>query len=152
LEKITSFTIDHNKLDVGVYISRVDGDITTYDLRTRRPYIDGLMDNSTMHSVEHMFATYIRNSELRNSIIYFGPMGCQTGFYLLVRDAAHQQVLETIKTVLLQIINHTGDVFGNSETECGNHKSLAIDKAKKECSAYYQKISEITSVDLNYPG
>ena len=151
MEKIQSFSIDHNKLDVGVYISRVDGDITTYDLRTRKPYIDALMDNSTMHSVEHMFATYIRNSEIKNSIIYFGPMGCQTGFYLLVRDAIHQQVVDTIKSVLLQIINHTGDVFGNSEIECGNYSSLKIENAQQECTAYYQKIKQVTATELVYP-
>ncbi len=151
MEKIQSFSIDHNKLDVGLYISRVDGDITTYDLRTRKPYIDGLMDNSTMHSVEHMLATYIRNSELKNSIIYFGPMGCQTGFYLLVRDAIHQQVVDTIKSVLLQIINHSGDVFGNTEIECGNYSSLKLENAQKECAAYYQKIKQVTVPELVYP-
>ena len=86
MERITSFTIDHDVLVPGFYISRKDGDITTYDLRTRRPNKGDYMSNADMHSVEHMFATYIRNSEIADSVIYFGPMGCQTGFYLLLRS------------------------------------------------------------------
>ena len=81
-ERIISFTIDHDVLVPGFYISRKDGDITTYDLRTRRPNKGDYMSNADMHSVEHMFATYIRNSEIADSVIYFGLMGCQTGFYL----------------------------------------------------------------------
>lgn len=151
MEKITSFTVDHLKLNVGIYVSRVDGDITTYDLRTRKPNVDELMDNSTMHSVEHMFATYARNSILKDSVMYFGPMGCQTGFYLLVRDADHEQVLTMIKTVLVQIVNHEGDVFGKSTIECGNYLSLSIDVAKRECQKYYEKIKGWAKTDLVYP-
>ena len=84
--KIASFTVDHNKLCEGIYISRIDGDVVTYDLRTRKPNCGDYMDNITMHSVEHMFATVIRNSPIKDKVIYFGPMGCQTGFYLCVRD------------------------------------------------------------------
>ena len=87
IQRITSFSINHDKLLPGLYVNRVDGDVTTYDMRTRRPNTDDLMDNSTMHSLEHLFATYIRNGALSSQIVYFGPMGCQTGFYLLVRDA-----------------------------------------------------------------
>ena len=83
MERITSFTVDHDLLEPGIYLSRVDGDVTTYDLRTRKPNMGDYMDNLTMHSVEHMVATHIRNSELRDDVIYFGPMGCQTGFYFL---------------------------------------------------------------------
>ena len=83
MQKIASFTVDHNLLDPGIYVSRRDGDITTYDLRTRKPNCGDYMDNLTMHSVEHLFATFVRNSEIRDSVIYFGPMGCQTGFYFL---------------------------------------------------------------------
>ncbi len=151
MEKITSFTVDHLKLNVGIYVSRVDGDITTYDLRTRKPNVDVLMDNGTMHSVEHMFATYARNSALKDSVMYFGPMGCQTGFYLLVRDAVHEQVLTMIKTVLLQIVDHEGEVFGKSAIECGNYHSLSIDAAKLECQTYYEKIKDWTEKDLVYP-
>ena len=92
MEKIASFTVDHDKIEPGIYISRIDGDIVTYDMRTRKPNMGDYMDNLTMHSVEHMFATYIRNSEISDNVIYFGPMGCQTGFYLLVRNEQSEDV------------------------------------------------------------
>ena len=102
MERITSFTIDHDVLVPGFYISRKDGDITTYDLRTRRPNKGDYMSNADMHSVEHMFATYIRNSEIADSVIYFGPMGCQTGFYLLVRDVEPKKVFQIRKRCYLR--------------------------------------------------
>ena len=138
-KKIESFKIDHNKLKEGIYISRTDGDIVTYDLRTRKPNMGDYMDNVTMHSVEHMIATFIRSSEIGDSVIYFGPMGCQTGFYLLVRDnILKEDVLSALKDVLEKTISHEGDVFGASQIECGNYKSLDIEKAKAECRRYLE--------------
>ena len=92
MNRIQSFSINHDKLLPGLYVSRVDGDVTTYDMRHRRPNTGDLLDNATLHSLEHLFATYIRNSELGPDILYFGPMGCQTGFYLLVRNADNARV------------------------------------------------------------
>ena len=106
--RITSFSINHDVLLPGLYVSRVDGDVTTYDMRTRRPNTGDLMDNSTMHSLEHMFATYIRNGDLKDSIVYFGPMGCQTGFYLLVRNADNAEVLRQVRLTLMKILAHEG--------------------------------------------
>ena len=136
MKKIASFTVDHTTLETGIYVSRIDGDITTYDLRTRKPNTDDLMDHSTMHTFEHMFATYVRNSAIAEDVIYFGPMGCQTGFYLLVRNADNSKVLEVTKKVLADILQHSGDVFGNSEIECGNYRTLNLDKAKLEAKSY----------------
>ena len=136
INKIASFTVDHDLLTEGIYVSRIDGDITTYDLRTRVPNGGDYMDNLTMHSVEHMFATYVRASEIADKIIYFGPMGCQTGFYLLVRDAENTLVLETVKDVLGKIINHSGEMFGAVRRECGNYKNLDLGCAKVECRRY----------------
>ena len=138
MKKIASFTVDHTCLDTGIYVSRIDGDITTYDLRTRKPNTDDLMDHSTMHTLEHMFATYVRNSEIADDVIYFGPMGCQTGFYLLIRNADNKKVLEVTKKVLRDTINHEGDVFGNSEIECGNYRTLDLQKAKDEAKKYLE--------------
>ena len=87
IQRITSFTVDHDKITEGIYVSRIDGDVVTYDLRTRIPNAGDYMDNLTMHSLEHMFATYVRNSEIGDRVIYFGPMGCRTGFYLLMRGS-----------------------------------------------------------------
>ncbi len=148
IKKITSFEVDHRTLNPGMYVSRRDGDITTYDLRTRRPNADNYMDNETMHTVEHMFATYIRNSDIANNVIYFGPMGCQTGFYLLTRDINDNKVYETVKTVLLQIIGHNGEVFGASEKECGNYQTLVLEKAQAECENYLRVLNNIKN--LNY--
>ena len=136
MDKIASFTVDHNLLDPGIYISRRDGDITTYDLRTRKPNAGDYMDNITMHTVEHMFATYIRNSEIRDNVIYFGPMGCRTGFYLLVREEEDCRVLEIVLDVLAKIIAHDGEVFGASAVECGNYRELDLGSAKTECKKY----------------
>ena len=122
--RITSFSINHDVLLPGLYVSRVDGDVTTYDMRTRRPNTGDLMDNSTMHSLEHMFATYIRNGDLKDSVVYFGPMGCQTGFYLLVRNADNAEVLRQVRLTLMKILAHEGPVFGASSRERGNYRNL----------------------------
>ena len=136
MKKIASFTVDHDLLDPGIYVSRRDGDITTYDLRTRKPNAGSYMDNRTMHTVEHMFATFVRNSEIRDSVLYFGPMGCQTGFYLLTRDVPDEKVLEVTLDVLRQILAYEGPVFGASQKECGNYRNLDLADAKKEVEAY----------------
>lgn len=141
MNKIESFRVNHNKLTEGIYISRTDGDIITYDLRTRKPNSGDYMDNITMHTVEHMFATFVRNSEIGENVIYFGPMGCQTGFYLLVRNESPDKVLEVTKKVLNEIINHQGAVFGASAVECGNYKNLDLLSAQKECRRYLDILS-----------
>ena len=98
MNKIKSFQVDHRKLGVGIYVSRVDVDIVTYDLRFCKPNSGTVLDNVTMHTIEHMLATFARNSDIKNEVLYFGPMGCQTGFYLLVRDVVpKEKVLETIR-------------------------------------------------------
>lgn len=140
ITRITSFSINHDKLLPGLYVSRVDGDVTTYDMRTRRPNTGDLMDNSTMHSLEHMFATYIRNGSLKDSVIYFGPMGCQTGFYLLIRSADNDEVLRQIRLTLCKIIAHEGEVFGASSRECGNYRNLSLDAAKTEARRYLAEL------------
>ena len=148
-DKIESFKIDHNKLCPGIYVSRTDGDIVTYDLRTRKPNMGDYMDNITMHSVEHMIATYIRSSSMANDIIYFGPMGCRTGFYLLVRNADNEKVLSVLKETLRKVIDHEGEVFGASAVECGNYRELDITSAKKECRKYLDILNGYTP-DFKY--
>ena len=120
INRIASFSVNHDYIIPGVYISRIDGDITTYDMRTRVPNKGDYMDNLTMHSVEHMFATYVRNSQISDRVIYFGPMGCQTGFYLLVRNSDNKETLGVIMQTLEKIINHSGEMFGAVREECGN--------------------------------
>lgn len=140
MERISSFCADHTKIVPGIYKARIDGDITTYDMRTRKPNSGDYMDNSTMHTFEHLFATYVRNSSIAEKVIYFGPMGCQTGFYLLIRNAEDSETVEIIKDVLKKIIAHTGEVFGASETECGNYRSLDLYKAVEEAKRYLTSV------------
>lgn len=150
MKKITSFTVDHRVISEGIYISRVDGDVTTYDLRTRKPNCGDYMDNETMHTFEHMFATFVRNSAIADDVLYFGPMGCQTGFYLLVRNADNNTVRNIVIDVLTNIINYNGEVFGNSEIECGNYKSLNLEKAKSEAKRFLDNLSRDTN-NFIYP-
>ena len=138
MKQIASFSVDHDKIDAGIYISRIDGDITTFDLRTRKPNAGDYMDNITMHSVEHMLATLLRNGEIGDKVIYFGPMGCRTGFYLLTRDLEPGVVLEALKVALEQTIAHTGAVFGATRRECGNYLELDIKAAQVECARYLE--------------
>ena len=138
MNKIASFTVNHDKITEGIYISRIDGDIVTYDMRMRKPNMGDYIDNLTIHSLEHMFATYVRNSAIRDKVIYFGPMGCQTGFYLLVRDQSNDVVLDIVKNVLSRIINHDGEIFGNTREECGNYRNLNLEAAQIEAKKYLE--------------
>lgn len=138
MDKIASFTVDHTVLEKGVYVSRVDGDITTYDIRMRKPNTGDLMSNSAMHSFEHMLATFMRNSILSDDIIYCGPMGCQTGFYVLVRNSENEKFLNVLKSVLNEICAYDGDMFGASPVECGNYINLSLAEAKKEAKAFLE--------------
>ena len=140
INRIASFSINHDKLLPGLYVSRIDGDVTTYDLRMRRPNTDDLISNSALHSLEHLFATYIRNGALSEQIIYFGPMGCQTGFYLLVRNADNEAVLREVRLTLERILAHEGPVFGASSRECGNYRNLSAQAAKSEAQRYLEAL------------
>lgn len=151
ISKIASFTVDHDLLTEGIYVSRIDGDITTYDLRTRVPNCGDYMDNLTMHSVEHMFATYVRASRISDRVVYFGPMGCQTGFYLLVRNADNAEVLAIVIETLEQIIAHDGEMFGAVRRECGNYKNLDLAVAKAECARYLAALRS-REQDFKYKG
>ena len=128
VRRITSFSVDHDKIVEGIYISRIDGDVTTYDMRMRKPNMGDYIDNITMHSLEHMFATYVRNSSLGDKTIYFGPMGCQTGFYLLMRDVTNEETLALVKDVLKKIIDHSGELLsvGREGSLTGNRVDCFI--------------------------
>ena len=147
IKQNASFMVDHRRFGEGLYISRIDADVTTFDMRTRKPNSGEYMDNVTMHSFEHMFSTYIRNSEL--DVLYFGPMGCQTGFYLLIRNADSSKVLNEIKKALNKIISHEAEMFGNSEIECGNYLTLSLESAKAEAVRYLEALTS-APVDFKY--
>ncbi len=127
---IKSFLVDHTRIDRGIYISRIDGDITTYDIRFIKPNTPPYLDNAGMHTIEHLFATYVRNTRFGDNIIYVGPMGCRTGFYLLVRDLNANQVIELIIDTLKFIVDFKGKIPGASEKECGNYLEHDLEKAQ----------------------
>lgn len=148
--QIVSFQVDHDVITPGVYLSRIDGDIVTLDLRTRTPNGGEYMDTLTMHSVEHMFATYIRNSSLKEKVIYFGPMGCQTGFYLCLRGVMPKEAYPVILETLEKIINHEGGMYGATRKECGNFANLSLDAAKAECQTYRSLLTAKNQTKFEY--
>lgn len=147
MQKIKSFQVDHRKLDAGMYISRIDGDIITYDLRFKKPNTGDLLTNAELHTVEHMLATFTRNSDIAEDVVYFGPMGCQTGFYFLVRDRiTPEKAYNVIKNAVIKTIEYNGEVFGASEIECGNYRNLELDAAKKACREYLEALEGVDKI------
>ena len=150
MEKIASFTVDHTKLLRGMYISRIDGDVVTYDIRTRRPNVEEVMENGAIHTVEHLFATFVRNSEFKDNIIYFGPMGCRSGFYFLTTGMTHAQALSLTKDALAFIESFEGEVPGVSAVECGNYRDHDLEGAKKEAADQKEILKNWTTADMIY--
>ncbi len=152
MERIASFQVDHNKLVPGMYLSRRDGDVTTFDLRFKKPNTGDLLTNAEMHSVEHIIATLLRNSPQKDAVIYFGPMGCQTGFYFLFdsRLLTDQQAVELVKTVFAQGAVYDGEMPGKSPKECGNYVNLEVSLANAQCAFYSGVIADWTADKLAY--
>ena len=153
MNRIKSFTINHNLLMPGFYISREDGDVITYDLRTRKPNAGDYMDNATMHSLEHMFATYIRNSEMGNEVVYFGPMGCRTGFYLILAgEYESKDIVPLLKELYTFMSEFEGDVPGACARDCGNYLDMNLPMAKYLSKKYLTEVLEnISEERLVYP-
>ena len=152
MKRIASFEVDHTVLEKGMYTSRVDGDVTTYDIRTRRPNVEEVMDNASIHTVEHLFATFVRNSRYSDSIIYFGPMGCRTGFYFITRDTVSpKDAIELTKEALSFCRDFEGEVPGVSEAECGNYRDHDLETAKKEAEMIVEVLKNWTEEKLVYP-
>lgn len=152
MERIASFTVDHTRLLPGLYLSRQDGDIVTLDLRFKRPNTGDLLSNSEMHSTEHLIATLLRNSPQKEAVIYFGPMGCQTGFYFLFdsRLLTLEGAVELLKTVFAQAADYQGEMPGKSAMECGNYVNLDVDAGKAVCRFYADLIRDWTVEKLSY--
>lgn len=152
MEKIASFTIDHTILPKGMYLSRVDADTVTYDIRTRRPNVEDVMDNGSIHTLEHLFATYARNSIHKNKIIYFGPMGCRTGFYFITTDSlAKSDVIELTKSAMAFCAAFDGEVPGVSAEECGNYRDHNLEGAKNEARMMCKVLEAWSEEKLTYP-
>lgn len=152
MERIASFQVDHNKLRPGLYLSRQDGHVITYDLRFKTPNTDDLLSNAEMHSVEHIIATLLRNSAQKDAVIYFGPMGCQTGFYFLFDGSqlTHTTAIDLLKAVFSAGAAYEGEMPGKSAVECGNYRNLDVDLAKKQCAYYAEVIADWNEEKLAY--
>lgn len=150
MERIASFCVDHTKLEKGVYVSRIDGDITTYDIRMRKPNIEQVMDNGAIHTIEHLFATYARNCEYKDSVIYFGPMGCRTGCYFLTRNLDNATVLSIIKNAFRFIADFEGEIPGSTAVECGNYRDHNLELAKKEAKEFIKILKPLSAENMKY--
>ncbi|MEM1484638.1 S-ribosylhomocysteine lyase [Oscillospiraceae bacterium PP1C4] len=151
MEKIASFCVDHTKLKKGIYLSRVDGDVNTYDLRMCTPNAGTYLENGALHTFEHLFATYVRNSQYTDSIVYVGPMGCRTGFYFLTRDSmSHAQVIALLREVCAFAASFNGDIPGNSEVECGNFRDHDLAGACAIGAAFGEVIKDWTPEKMTY--
>lgn len=157
MEKITSFTIDHIKLQPGLYVSRKDAvgkeTVTTFDLRLTSPNDEPVMNTAEMHTIEHLAATYLRNDDQwKEKILYFGPMGCRTGFYLLVSgDYNSEDVLPLVRSCFAFIAAYRGEVPGASAKDCGNYLDMNLPMARYCASRYFNLLSNITDKQLRYP-
>ena len=153
MERIASFTVNHDVLTPGLYLSRRDGHVTTFDLRFKRPNTGELLSNEQMHSVEHIIATALRNSARKDAVIYFGPMGCQTGFYFLFDSAqlSDAQAIELLRQAFAQGAAWSEPMPGKSSRECGNYRNLDTALARECCAFYFDLIRNWTVERLVYP-
>ena len=157
MEKITSFTIDHIKLQPGLYVSRVDQvgseKITTFDLRLTKPNDEPVMNTAEIHTIEHLAATYLRNEpSWKDKVLYFGPMGCRTGFYLLMAgDLCSMNVLELVRACFAFIRDYRGEVPGASAKDCGNYLDMNLPMANYWGGKYAALLENITLDRMIYP-
>ncbi len=154
MERIESFQVDHTRLLPGLYVSRRDGGekspVTTLDLRITRPNEEPVMDMPAIHTIEHLGATFLRNSERKDEIIYFGPMGCRTGFYLVMfGHLTAAEALPLVRRAFAFIASYEGEIPGASAAECGNYQEQNLGMAR-----YYAKkyLAHLESPCLVYPG
>ena len=153
MKKIASFTVNHDTLQKGMYISRIDGDVVTYDIRMKRPNMGDYLTNGALHTFEHLFATYARNTALADSVIYIGPMGCRTGFYFLVRDTvSHEEALNLVKESFAFVRDFDGEIPGSRREECGNYLEHDLPGAKAAAKDMLDVLKDWTveRMDYNY--
>lgn len=153
MEKIASFTIDHLNLLPGLYVSRKDEKngtvVTTFDLRFTAPNREEPIENPALHTIEHLGATFFRNSDMKDDVVYFGPMGCRTGFYLVTfNDLQSEDVFDLVISACDFIINFEGDIPGATPKECGNFSEQNLPLAKEFAKKYKHEL--ITNKRLKY--
>lgn len=153
MERIASFTVDHTVLVPGLYLSRRDGTTVTFDLRFKKPNTGDLLSNAELHSVEHVIATLLRNSPQKDAVIYFGPMGCQTGFYFLFdgEKLSNANAVRLLQRVFTAATKFDGAMPGASARECGNYRNLDVELARRCCAYYADVIADWSEEKLVYP-
>ena len=157
MEKITSFTIDHIRLQPGLYVSRKDNvgkeTVTTFDLRVTSPNEEPVMNTAEVHTIEHLAATYLRNdAQWKDKVLYFGPMGCRTGFYLLLAGSYDSKdVLPLVTQCFRFVRDFTGEIPGASAKDCGNYLDMNLPMAKYWGAKYTALLETIDETRLNYP-
>ena len=151
MKKIASFTVNHDTLEKGMYISRIDGDVVTYDVRMKKPNAGDYLCMSAAHTLEHLFATYARNSDVGEHIVYVGPMGCRTGFYLLVRDTvSHSRAIALVQESMAFAKDFVGEIPGNKKEECGNYLDHDLAGAKAIAADMYEVLKNWREQNLQY--
>ena len=151
MEKIASFTVNHDRLEKGMYVSRTDGDVITYDIRMKKPNGGDYLGNGELHTFEHLFATYARNSEYGRQVIYVGPMGCRTGFYLLLRDAVSgSEAIRLVKEAFGFIRDFEGEIPGSRREECGNYREHDLAGARRTAEDMLTVLADWTAEKLRY--
>jgi S-ribosylhomocysteine lyase len=152
MQKIASFQVNHDLLEKGMYVSRIDGDCITYDLRMKYPNADDYVDQSALHTIEHLVATYVRSSDLSDQVIYFGPMGCRTGCYLIMRDSVSKaDAISLVRDAFLFAASFEGEIPGAKKIECGNYLEHDLPGAKAEAAAYAAVLDGWTEDRMVYP-
>ncbi len=151
MKKIASFAIDHDRLKKGIYVSRVDGDVVTYDIRMKEPNKGDYVSNGGLHTFEHLFATYVRNTKFADSIIYVGPMGCRTGFYFLTRnDISKEDIIALLQECFAFIRDFEGDIPGAKRQECGNYLEHSLPDAKVVAIDMLEVLDGYTPEQMEY--
>ncbi|MBQ8083588.1 MAG: S-ribosylhomocysteine lyase [Clostridia bacterium] len=151
MRRIASFSINHDLLKKGIYVSRIDGDVITYDIRMKEPNKGDYVSNPALHTFEHLFATYARNSKYADSVIYVGPMGCRTGFYFLMRDdVSKDEVIDLVKESFAFIADFEGAIPGATRKECGNYLEHDLAGAKEVAVDMLEVLKSWTSADMAY--
>ncbi len=150
MQRIPSFSIDHTRLLRGVYLSRQDDDVMTWDVRMKEPNHGDYLTTGVIHTIEHLFATYARNSEFKDGIVYVGPMGCRTGCYFLTRGLTNQQVLDCVRESFRFITTFEGEIPGAKEPECGNYQDHDLEGCREEAKKYLEVLEGLTVEDMKY--
>ena len=151
MQKIASFTVNHDILQRGMYVSRIDGDVITYDVRMKTPNGGDYLPPAAMHTLEHLLATYARNSAWAGSVIYVGPMGCRTGFYLLLRDdVSRADAIKLMQEALAFSADFEGEIPGNSRQECGNYLEHDLAGARLSAAEMLPVLADWTPEKMQY--